>query len=140
MRYGQRKTFRVTLMEAKTDQEVASVSAPAPTAAGGMIHPALGISVAPVSAEIAAQARVSMPVRGVLVSDVVAGGPADDKLAPNDVITDVLFPAPRRSINTPSDLQQVLGKLKNGDYVSLSVYSLQDREHAPRIVNIQIGK
>ena len=140
MRYGQRKTFRVTLMEAKTDQEVASVAAPAPASPGGMIHPALGISVAPVSAEIAAQARVSMPVRGVRVSDVVAGGPADDKLAPNDVITDVLFPAPRRSITTPSDLQQVLGKLKNGDYVSLSVYSLQDREHAPRIVNIQIGK
>src|SRR3954465_15725106 len=75
MRYGQRKTFRVRLMEAKTDQEVASTSAPAPASAGGMVHPALGISVAPVSPETAAQARVTTPVHGVMVSDVIQGGP-----------------------------------------------------------------
>jgi len=140
MRYGQRKTFRVKLMEAPTDQEVATTATPAPASSGGMVHPALGISVAPVSAEIAAQARVSTPVRGVLVSDVVAGGPADEKLARNDVITDVLFPAPRRAVNTPADLQQVLSKLKPGDYLSLSVYSLADPTHAPRIVNLQVGR
>jgi serine protease Do len=139
MRYGQRKTFRVTLMEAKTDQEVASASAPANAPAGGMLHPALGISVAPVSPEIAAQARLTTPVRGVLVSDVTPGGPADQKLARNDVITEILFPAPRRAVNTPAELQQALSRLKNGDYVSLSVYSLDDRLHAPRIVNLQIG-
>jgi serine protease Do len=139
MRYGQRKTFRVTLMEAP-DQQVAKVDAPAPTSLGGMLHPALGISVAPVSPEIAAQARLATPVRGVLVSDVTPGGPADEKLARNDVITEVLFPAPRRAINTPAELQQVLSRLKDGDYVSLSVYSLDDRQHAPRIVNLQIGK
>jgi serine protease Do len=140
MRYGQRKTFRVTLMEAEKDQEVANASAPASAPAGGMLHPALGISVAPVSAELAAQARLTTPVRGVLVSEVTPGGPADEKLARNDVITEVLFPAPRRAINTPAELQQVLSRLKNGDYVSLSVYSLVDPDHAPRIVNLQIGK
>jgi serine protease Do len=139
MRYGQRKTFRVTLMEANTDQQVATAAAPAPVSSGGMIHPALGISVAPVSAEIAAQARVSTPVRGVMVSDVIPGGPADEKLARNDVITEVLFPAPRRAINTPADLQRVLSSLKPGDYVSLSVYSLSEPTHAPRIVNLQVG-
>src|SRR5205085_1990032 len=140
MRYGQRKTFHVTLMEAKTDQEVASNSTPAPASGGGMAHPALGISVAPVSPEIAAQARVSTPVRGVMVSDVTPGGPADEKLARNDVITEVLFPTPRRAINTPSDLQQVLSRLKDGDYVSLSVYSLAEPTHTPRIVNLQLGR
>src|SRR6202171_3773703 len=140
MRYGQRKTFGVTLMEAKTDGEVASASPPANAPVGGMLHPALGISVAPVSPEIAAQARLTTPVRGVLVSDVNPGGPADQKLARNDVITEVLFPAPRRAINTPAELQQVLSRLKDGDYVSLSVYSLDDRQHAPRIVNLQIGR
>ena len=140
MRYGQRKTFRVTLMDAKIDQEVATNSMPAPVSPGGMVHPALGISVAPVSPEIAAQARVSTPVRGVMVADVTPGGPADEKLSRNDVITDVLFPTPRRAINTPSDLQSVLSRLKDGDYVSLSVYSLADPQHAPRIVNLQVGK
>ena len=140
MRYGQRKTFRVTLMDAKIDQEIATNSTPAPVSPGGMVHPALGISVAPVSPEIAAQARVSTPVRGVMVADVTPGGPADEKLSRNDVITDVLFPTPRRAINTPSDLQSVLSRLKDGDYVSLSVYSLADPQHAPRIVNLQVGK
>jgi len=139
MRYGQRKTFRVTLMEAP-DQQVAQADAPAPASSGGILHPALGISVAPVSPEIAAQARLTPPVRGVLVSDVTPGGPADQKLAPHDVITEVLFPAPRRAINTPAELQSVLSRLKSGDYVSLSVYSLDTRDHAPRIVNLQIGK
>ena len=57
----------------------------------------------------------------------------------HDVITEVLFPAPRRAVNTPAELQQVLSRLKNGDYVSLSVYSLDDRTHSPRIVNLQLG-
>lgn len=139
MRYGQRKNFRVTLMEADTKQQIADASTPAPVSTGGTVHPALGISVAPVSPEIAAQARMQTPVRGVLVSDVTPGGPADEKLARNDVITEVLFPAPRRTINTPADFQQVLRGLKNGDYVSLRVYSLADPSHATRIVNLQVG-
>ena len=140
MRYGQRKNFRVTLMEAPTDQTVATLSNPAPAANGGTAHPALGISVAPVSAELAAQARMSTPVRGVMVSDVTAGGPADEKLARNDVITEVIYPGPRRTINTPSDLQQALSRLRPGDYVSLSVFSLAEPTHSPRIVNLQLGR
>jgi hypothetical protein len=56
------------------------------------------------------------------------------------VITEVLFPAPARTINTPGDLQQALGRLKNGDYVSLKVFRLDDATHATRIVNLQIDK
>ena len=139
MRYGQRKTFRVTLMEAPGQQQIADAGSPAPASSGGTLHPALGISIAPVSPEIAAQARVATPVRGVLVSDVTPAGPADEKLFRNDVITEVLYPT-RRAINNPADLQSVLNGLKDGDYISLRVYSLEDRTHAPRIVNIQIGK
>ena len=105
-----------------------------------MVHPALGISVAPVSTEMAAQARMPAPVRGVMVTDVAPGSPADEKLYKTDVITDVLYPAPRRPINTPSDLQQALNRLKNGDYISLNVFSLAEPGHAPRIVNLQVEK
>jgi hypothetical protein len=80
------------------------------------------------------------PVRGVMVSDVTPGGPADEKLTTNDVITEVLYPLPRRPINSPSDLQNVLKGVKNGEYISLSVFNLGDRTHAPRIVNIQVGR
>ena len=140
MRYGQRKNFRVTLMEAKESQDVASAAAPAAAPRGGTAHPALGISIAPVSPELAAQARIPTPVRGVLVSDVTLGGAAEDKLYRNDVITEVIFPAPRRAINTPADLEQVLRGMKAGDYISLRVYRLDDPKHEPRIVNLQIDK
>jgi serine protease Do len=140
MRYGQRKKFRVTLMEAPKDQQVATSETRTEPAGGGIVHPALGISVAPVSTELAAQARMAAPVRGVMVSDVIPGGPAEDKLFRNDVITEVLYPAPARVINTPGDLQQALGRLKDGDYLSLKVFSLVDATHAPRIVNLQVGK
>src|SRR6202165_2466101 len=140
MRYGQRKNFRVTLMEAATDQQVATADTRTQPEGVGSVHPALGISVAPVSTEIAARARMTTPVRGVYVSDVIPGGPAEDKLYKNDVITDVLYPAPARAINTPADLQQALGRLKNGQYVSLRVFQLADATHAPRIVNLQVGK
>src|SRR5256714_1988923 len=139
MRYGQRKTFRVTLMQAPTDTDVASNNS-APSSNGGTVHPALGISVAPVSPEMAAQARMPTPVRGVMVSDVTPGGPADEKLLPNDVITEVLYPLPRRVINSTGDLESVLRTLKNGEYISLSVFNLADRQHLPRIVNIQVGR
>jgi serine protease Do len=140
MRYGQRKNFRVTLMEAPNDRQVANAATRTAPSGGGSVHPALGISVAPVSNEIAAQSRMTTPVRGVMVSDVIPGGPSEDKLFRSDVITEVLYPAPARAINTPGDLQQALGRLKNGDYVSLKVFSLLDAKHAPRIVNLQVGK
>jgi serine protease Do len=140
MRYGQRKKFRVTLMEAPKDQQVATTTTRTEPSGGGIVHPALGISVAPVSTELAAQARMTAPVRGVMVSDVIPGGPAEDKLFRNDVITEVLYPAPARVINTASDLQQALGRLKDGEYVSLKVFSLVDATHAPRIVNLQVGR
>jgi len=140
MRYGQRKNFRVTLMDADADPKVASATTRTAPSGGGIAHPALGISVAPVSTELAAQARMPMPVRGVMVSDVIPGGPAEDKLFRYDVITELLYPAPSRTINTTGDLQQALGRLKNGDYVSLKVFSLQGATRDPRIVNLQIDR
>jgi S1-C subfamily serine protease len=114
MLYLHRMTFRVTLMVAPDQQQLADAASPAPASNGGTIHPALGISVAPVSPEIAAQARLTAPVKGVLVSNVTPAGPADEKLFENDVITEVLYPT-RRTINNPADLQAVLNGLKNGD-------------------------
>jgi serine protease Do len=140
MRYGQRKTFQVRLAEAQDDVQTASAAVTEPAVRGGTAHPALGITVAPVSPELAAQARMPMPVRGVMVTDVAVGGPAEDKLGRNDVITEVIYPAPRRAINSTADLQQVLSRLRPGDYVSLSVFRLDDPTHAPRVVNLQVGQ
>jgi serine protease Do len=139
MRYGQRKSFRVTLMEAPSRSQTAMASTRTEPSGGGSVQPALGISVAPVSTELAAQSRLSAPVRGVLVSDVIPGGPAESELTRNDVITEVLYPLPRRTILTPADLDAALKRLKTGDYISLSVFQLGDPTHATRVVNLRVG-
>ncbi len=138
MRYGQRKTFRVTLMEAENPSQAAVTPTRTEPAGRGNAQPALGISVAPVSTELAAQARMRTPVKGVLVSDVIPGGPAEGELARNDVITEVLYPAPRRAILTPADLDAALKRLKTGDYISLSVFSLENPTQT-RVVNLRLG-
>ncbi len=140
MRYGQKKSFNVKLMEADTEAKAVAVVAPDESASGSSVNRALGISVAPIPARIATAAKLTTQ-RGVLVTDVTPLGPADEKLLENDdVITEVLYPAPRKAVLTPADLQQALTRVKAGDYVSLSVFSLRDATHATRVVNVRIGR
>ena len=139
MRYGQKRSFRVTLMEARTTSQVAAAVSPVGPPVGRSVYPALGIAVAPVSRELAVQSRIATPVRGVVITEVTPGGPAEEKLGRNDVITEVIFPGPRRPILAPGDLEAVLRSLKPGEHVSLNVFSLSDPSHATRIVNIRVG-
>jgi S1-C subfamily serine protease len=92
-----------------------------------------------VSTELAAQARLPMPVRGVLVTDVIPGGPAERELGPNDVITEILYPAPRRLVSTPAEFEDALKRIKTGEHISLSVFSLRDGPTQTRVVNLRVG-
>jgi hypothetical protein len=60
------------------------------------------------------------------------------KLARNDVIFELLYPGPRRPIRTASDLEQVLQRVKPGDYISLNVASL-GQQGSSRVVNLRVG-
>ncbi|MEO8575599.1 MAG: trypsin-like peptidase domain-containing protein [Gemmatimonadales bacterium] len=143
MRYGQKKSFDVTLTELAESARVGPVSGPRTTTTP-IAKPAtfssdeLGISFSPVPAQLATDAKLPMDRRGVLVTDIVPLGAAYQKLGPQDVIFEVLYPAPRRSIKSPSDLQTVLRGLKSGDYISLNVHSLA-QGGSDRVVNIRIG-
>ena len=139
MRYGQRKTFRVKLMEAEQRSQSALATTRTQPSGGGSVQPSLGISVAPVSTELAVQYRMTTPVRGVLVSDVIPGGPAEGELSREngDVIAEILYPAPRRAITTPAEFEAALRRLKTGDHISLSVFSLRDK--STRVVNLRVG-
>jgi len=95
------------------------------------------ISVAPVSPEIAAQARVPAPVRGVLVSDVTPAVPATEARAQRRDHGGAVSGA-RRAINTPSDLQQVLRTLRDGDTSASACTSYRSIARA-RIVNLQLA-
>jgi len=140
MRYGQKKSFAVTLTELAETARVspASNSSPASRPTAGVASSELGVSLQPVPADVAARASLDVSRRGVLVTDVVPLGPAYQKLGEQDVIFEVLYPAPRRPVKSVADLQGVLRGLKTGDYVSLNVHSLV-QGGGDRVVNIRIG-
>ena len=137
LRYGTKKTFKVKLIEAEAVARVAAAVAPttAPTTAAGK----LGIAVEAISPELAKQMGISGE-KGVRVGEVSQEGPAKDKLfAGSDVILEVLYPTPRKSIKSVADLQTVLGTLKPGDYVSLLVFAAGPGG-GNRVVNLRVGE
>ena len=141
MRYGQRKSFDVTLTELADGARVTPAVNNAPAnkpITGTVSNTDLGISMQAVPADIAQRASLEPAKRGVLVTDVVPLGPAYQKLGEQDVIYEVLYPGPRRPIKSVADLQSVLSKLKTGDYISLNVHSLAQGA-GDRVVNIRIG-
>ena len=120
MRYGTRKSFRVTLGAAPSP--VATIAA-AP-ATPPMLLPSsarLGISVQPVPPELVQTSDIPPEYRGLLVAAVDPGSPAEDRLiAGLDVIVQVL--PSKKKITSAEDLQDALGNVKKGDIVSFLVY------------------
>jgi serine protease Do len=141
MRYGQKKSVSVRLTELTETAQAspAAINPAANRAAGGLASSELGVTVSAIPPEVLSRAAVPENRRGVMVTDVVPLGPSFQKLGPNDVIFEVLYPAPRREIRTAADLQAVLSKLKNGDYISLNVHSLAQGA-GDRVVNIRLGE
>jgi len=141
MRYGQKKEYSVKLTEYVEASRAAIVRPAAATRANPATstNTALGVSLQAIPPDLAARASLAPNRRGVLVTDIVPLGPSYNKLAAQDVIFEVLYPAPRRAIRTPADVQQVLSRLRNGDYISLNVRNLGAGGN-DRVVNIKIGE
>ena len=98
----------------------------------------LGITVEPLPAELTDRLKITGG-RGVFVIKVDEDGPARDKIAPGgDIVLEVLYPTPKRAVKSVGDLQAAVGALKEGDYVSLLVQSVDPRV-GQRVVNIRIG-
>lgn len=144
LRYGSKKQFKVKLIEANaapirlTSNETSTpdvVPAPVSKNIGKF-----GIAVETVSAE---QARTwQLPAGGgVRVTEIASNSPAKDKLNPgNDIVTEVLFPGPRRAIKTAAELEAILNGLKDGEYVSLMVTTVIPERRfisQPTVVNIR---
>ncbi|MFN2397516.1 MAG: Do family serine endopeptidase [Gemmatimonadaceae bacterium] len=137
MRYGERKTFKVKLGEAPSEESVSVASRGGESSGAQPItYDKLGISVEPVSAEFARQAELAADKRGVLVTAVQVAGPAYRLLARNDVILEAGSPSPRREIRTVADLERVVNSAKNGEIVSLLVYNADQKQ--TRVVNMGI--
>jgi serine protease Do len=101
MRYGTKKTFRVKLAEAPPAATVASrEDDDAASPDGGVSYDKIGVKVEPVTPEFRSAKRLSSDRSGVRVTDIDAAGPARGRLFPNDVVTAVLFPTPRKEVRS----------------------------------------
>lgn len=139
MRFGTKKSFKVKLIEAPSDEQLASASKD--DSEDDSTKPAsydkLGISVEQLTTEKASRAEIPENQRGLAVVDVDAAGPAYRLMSPGrDIIVRVLSPS-QKAIPTVADLNTALSKVKDGDVVSLLVYDAQVK--ATRVVNLRVG-
>ena len=140
VRYGKKMTADVRLAPRPADSSTARVAA-GPTAINGVAGTKLGATLAPLPPS--GQRPPGFPSHGVLVTDVVSLGPSygQGKLAAGMVITEVLFPTPRKTISSVADLQAILNPMKAGDYISLDVAQPNGRGGVLNsVVNIRLGQ
>ncbi|GJG86513.1 hypothetical protein tb265_16940 [Gemmatimonadetes bacterium T265] len=131
-RYGSQRSATVTLSEAPREEQTAAAPASAPER--GSAAPKLGIQLAPVTAEIAQQFRLSGPPQGLVVTDVDPTGPSAALLQQGDVIRAALSASGSRPIRTAAELQSTLSAASSNGVVSLLV-SYRDQQ---RVVNIPL--
>jgi serine protease Do len=147
MRFGQKKSFKVKLVEAPDAPQVASADDQGsllPAASEGRRFDKLGITVEPVSPALVTRARVAEPYRrGLLVSDVNVTGPAYRRVdADNTILVKVLNPGPQRELHTPADLEAVLSGLRKGDVVTFLVYLVprgEDDKGTTQALSLAVG-
>jgi serine protease Do len=146
MHFGEKKTYKVKLVEAPEAQQLASAEqAPAVVAPAseGRRFDKVGITAEPVSAAFVARTRLAEPYRkGLLVSEVSVTGPAYRKvLADNTILVRILNPGPARDLNTVADLDAALSRLKPGDVVTFLVYEVRQpgSDGQTRAVSVEVG-
>ena len=149
MRFGQKKSFKVKLAEPADLSTTIASNGEQPEPVRGEMgnstrqYEKLGIAVEPISADPARAARLGAAYKnGLWITNVSTRGPAFNILLANEVILQVLYPAPKRDIRTVDDLQQVLAGLKAGDVIELKVYDPPGagQQGQTRAVSLTIGK
>jgi serine protease Do len=144
MRFGDKKSFSVKLgapPAQESDQVAARPTDALPTTnRGERSYDKLGITVAPVTADVADNISPPIPQQyrsGLLVTDVSTTGPAYRELFQNrSVVLRVTYPE-RKEIRSAADLESVVSKLKSGDLIQLLVYDAARLGTVP--VTLRVG-
>jgi serine protease Do len=148
MRFGQKKSFHIKLGEpAEAKETVADnggVRATSPVSVdAGRQYERLGITVAPLSAEMLSQLPklTEAQKRGLQITKVSGSGPAYRQLGQNEIILSELYPT-KRDIRTVADLDAALSPLKTGDVVEFLICSPDPNTRGcqTRAASLQIGK
>ncbi|HYW51363.1 MAG TPA: PDZ domain-containing protein, partial [Gemmatimonadaceae bacterium] len=140
MRFGDRKSFKVRLAEAPAET-VATVAregaAPEKPGTAGVSAEKLGITVEPLSEAFVREGRIPDTVKGVRVVDVDVTSSARGKLfAGSDIITEIVYPRPRRAVRTTGDLQSAIAAIKPGEVITLGVYNSQLQSNRVETIRI----
>lgn len=119
LRNGQRKAISFVVGQ-RPDEESAvgrADSAEEEHEAENAKSPKLGVSLAPLTKDLAQEMKIP-PGAGVAVVNVVEGGPADMAgIRPGDVLVEVN----RQPVKQPADVASLIGKMKDGDIALLRV-------------------
>jgi serine protease Do len=99
----------------------------------------LGVTVAPVTRDDAAQFDLAPNQRGLLVTDVTAGGPSWNDLAdPDRGGPDIILEVEGKPVKTIAELRDAIKGMKAGEIVSLRVYNTQGKNR--RVERIKLGE
>jgi serine protease Do len=138
---GVRKTYDVMLQSMPRATAVADRTGAGEGATGdaGAAMGRLGVTVAPVSQEDAARFELTPAQRGLVVTDVTAGGPSWGELVDADRGgPDIILEIEGKPVNTTAELREMLKGMKPGEIVSLRVYNTQAKNR--RVERIKLGE
>ncbi|HWB41650.1 MAG TPA: PDZ domain-containing protein, partial [Gemmatimonadales bacterium] len=139
---GVRKTYDVRLQTLPGATAVADRRGGAAEEAGeeaGSAVGKLGVTVAPVTQQDAARFELTAAQRGVMVTDVIDGGPSWGELAePGRGGPDIILEVEGKPVKTPAELRAALSAMKPGEIVSLRVYNTQGKNR--RVERIRLGE
>jgi serine protease Do len=98
----------------------------------------LGITVAPLTQEDVTRFELTAAQRGVVVTDVTAGGPSWGELLDADRGgPDIILEVEGKPVKSTADLRKALDGTKPGEIVSLRVYNTQAKSR--RVERIRLG-
>jgi serine protease Do len=139
---GVRKTVDVKLQELNDAPQVAAGadSGAVDDASGeGVAMNRLGISVEPVSPDAAVELQLPADTRGLIVTDVVPGGPSWEVLVddPQRGGPDIILSVEGKAVRTETDLRKALLAEKPGSIVTLRIYNARAQNR--RVERIRLG-
>jgi serine protease Do len=139
---GVRKTFSVKLQALNDQPQVAAnTEGEGDTAGdnGGTAMNRLGISVEPVTPDVAQQLQLPNNMRGLVVTDVTPGGPSWETLLddPQRNGPDIILSVEGKPVRTEADLRNALKAQKPGSIVTLGIYN--PRAQGKRVERIKLS-
>jgi serine protease Do len=139
---GVRKTVDVKLQELNDSPQVATRgdSGVVDDASDeGVAMNRLGITVEPVSPDAAVELQLPADTRGLIVTDVVPGGPSWEVLVddPQRGGPDIILSVEGKAVRTEADLRKALLAEKPGSIVTLRIYNARAQNR--RVERIRLG-